>query len=204
MHGYELRKQLTTKLGAFRAAISYGSLYPTLRRLQAAGWITESGPDEAVPAGGHPADDQPPRPGGLQDHRRGQGAVPGTARPGRAGDLRRPRLRHPLRVLLPYRPADPDPDPRGAPAPGGGTPGRTSGCARPGPRSGSTRTRSNFSGTASMRANARSAGWRNSSRPSDPGASRAHPPSGRRQHNAAERPAPTDLSEPTPGDRGGI
>ena len=30
MHGYELRKQLATKLGAFRAAISYGSLYPTL------------------------------------------------------------------------------------------------------------------------------------------------------------------------------
>ncbi len=41
MHGYELRKQLATKLGAFRAAISYGSLYPTLRRLQSAGWITE-------------------------------------------------------------------------------------------------------------------------------------------------------------------
>jgi DNA-binding PadR family transcriptional regulator len=41
MHGYELRKQLTTKIGAFRAAISYGSLYPTLRRLQADGWITE-------------------------------------------------------------------------------------------------------------------------------------------------------------------
>jgi DNA-binding PadR family transcriptional regulator len=41
MHGYELRKQLTTKLGAIRAAISYGSLYPTLRRLQARGWITE-------------------------------------------------------------------------------------------------------------------------------------------------------------------
>lgn len=49
MHGYELRKQLTTKLGAFRAAISYGSLYPTLRRLQAAGWITESA--EAAPDG---------------------------------------------------------------------------------------------------------------------------------------------------------
>ena len=43
MHGYELRKQLTTKLGAFRAAISYGSLYPTLRRLQSAGWIAEGG-----------------------------------------------------------------------------------------------------------------------------------------------------------------
>jgi DNA-binding PadR family transcriptional regulator len=41
MHGYELRKQLITKLGAFRAAISYGSLYPTLRRLQAAGLLTE-------------------------------------------------------------------------------------------------------------------------------------------------------------------
>jgi DNA-binding PadR family transcriptional regulator len=46
MHGYELRKQLTTKLGAFRAAISYGSLYPTLRRLQSLGCITE----EAAPA----------------------------------------------------------------------------------------------------------------------------------------------------------
>jgi DNA-binding PadR family transcriptional regulator len=41
MHGYELRKQLGTTLGSFRAAISYGSLYPTLRQLQAAGWITE-------------------------------------------------------------------------------------------------------------------------------------------------------------------
>jgi len=41
MHGYELRKQLSTKLGAFRAAISYGSLYPTLRRMQTEGWITE-------------------------------------------------------------------------------------------------------------------------------------------------------------------
>jgi DNA-binding PadR family transcriptional regulator len=53
MHGYELRKQLTTKLGAIRAAISYGTLYPTLRRLQAAGLITEEGEtpasDDAVP-----------------------------------------------------------------------------------------------------------------------------------------------------------
>jgi DNA-binding PadR family transcriptional regulator len=50
MHGYELRKQLNTKLGAFRAAISYGSLYPTLRRLQGAGWISEESP-AARPAG---------------------------------------------------------------------------------------------------------------------------------------------------------
>ena len=45
MHGYELRKQLATKVGAFRAAISYGSLYPTLRRLQADGWISEGSPE---------------------------------------------------------------------------------------------------------------------------------------------------------------
>ena len=43
MHGYELRKQLVAKVGAFRAAISYGSLYPTLRRLQTSGYITEGG-----------------------------------------------------------------------------------------------------------------------------------------------------------------
>lgn len=47
MHGYELRKRLTTLLGAFRAAISYGSLYPTLRRMRDAGWITEHAPDPA-------------------------------------------------------------------------------------------------------------------------------------------------------------
>ena len=43
MHGYELRKELATKLGAIRAAISYGTLYPTLKRLHAAGWISEAG-----------------------------------------------------------------------------------------------------------------------------------------------------------------
>lgn len=42
MHGYEIRKELATKLGAIRAAISYGTLYPTLRRLQSAGWIIET------------------------------------------------------------------------------------------------------------------------------------------------------------------
>jgi DNA-binding PadR family transcriptional regulator len=44
MHGYELRKRLSSLLGAFRA-FSYGSLYPTLRRLQGAGWISEEAPD---------------------------------------------------------------------------------------------------------------------------------------------------------------
>ncbi|MDT4943824.1 MAG: hypothetical protein QOH14_557 [Pseudonocardiales bacterium] len=50
MHGYELRKRLATLLGAFRA-FSYGSLYPTLRRLSEAGWISEEAPiDAASPA----------------------------------------------------------------------------------------------------------------------------------------------------------
>lgn len=43
MHGYELRKQLATKLGTIRAAMSYGSLYPTLRRLETSGWIAAAG-----------------------------------------------------------------------------------------------------------------------------------------------------------------
>jgi DNA-binding PadR family transcriptional regulator len=57
MHGYELRKQLATKLGAFRAAVSYGSLYPTLRRLKAAHWITEG--DPAVAESAEPAEIPP-------------------------------------------------------------------------------------------------------------------------------------------------
>ena len=36
MHGYELRKQLNSVLGAFRA-LSYGSLYPCLNELLAGG-----------------------------------------------------------------------------------------------------------------------------------------------------------------------
>ena len=48
MHGYELRKRLTGLLGAFRA-FSYGSLYPTLRRMQSQGLIAE---DDAPTATG--------------------------------------------------------------------------------------------------------------------------------------------------------
>lgn len=44
MHGYELRKRLFDLLGPFRA-FSYGSLYPTLRRLLRAGWIAEESPE---------------------------------------------------------------------------------------------------------------------------------------------------------------
>jgi DNA-binding PadR family transcriptional regulator len=49
MHGYELRKQFHSLLGTFRT-FSYGSLYPTLRRLSEAGWISEEAPLDA-PAG---------------------------------------------------------------------------------------------------------------------------------------------------------
>ncbi len=48
MHGYELRKQITSVLGLFRA-LSYGSLYPCLHELQAAGLIAEEH-DETDPA----------------------------------------------------------------------------------------------------------------------------------------------------------
>jgi DNA-binding PadR family transcriptional regulator len=46
LHGYELRKRLATLLGTFRQ-FSYGSLYPTLRKLSEAGWITEETPELA-------------------------------------------------------------------------------------------------------------------------------------------------------------
>lgn len=50
LHGYELRKRLTTALGIFRA-LSYGSLYPALRTLVASGYISETAP-EPQPLGG--------------------------------------------------------------------------------------------------------------------------------------------------------
>jgi DNA-binding PadR family transcriptional regulator len=62
MHGYELRKQITGVLGLFRA-LSYGSLYPCLHELLAAGLIAEEH-DETRP--GRPA---------------GPGRLNGAARP---------------------------------------------------------------------------------------------------------------------------
>jgi DNA-binding PadR family transcriptional regulator len=44
MHGYELRKQLSGVLGPFRA-LSYGTLYPALKKLVASGWISEADPE---------------------------------------------------------------------------------------------------------------------------------------------------------------
>ncbi len=52
LHGYELRKRLNALLGWGRS-LSYGSLYPCLKDLVAAGWIAEDTPVEepvATPA----------------------------------------------------------------------------------------------------------------------------------------------------------
>lgn len=50
LHGYELRQRLKATLGTFRA-FSYGSLYPTLRGMKAAGWLAEDEGDAEVVAG---------------------------------------------------------------------------------------------------------------------------------------------------------
>jgi DNA-binding PadR family transcriptional regulator len=44
LHGYELRKRVAARMGAFRA-ISFGALYPALKGLTAAGFITETAED---------------------------------------------------------------------------------------------------------------------------------------------------------------
>ena len=55
MHGYELRKQLAQVLGGLRS-ISYGSLYPALRRMHAAGLVStdEPGRHALLPADAPP------------------------------------------------------------------------------------------------------------------------------------------------------
>lgn len=47
MHGYELRKRLNTVLGWGRV-LSYGSLYPALKRMLKAGWIAEQASPETA------------------------------------------------------------------------------------------------------------------------------------------------------------
>ena len=50
LHGYELRKRLDVLIGALRRRISFGSLYPALRDLQARGLISQSDDGASVPA----------------------------------------------------------------------------------------------------------------------------------------------------------
>lgn len=50
LHGYQIRKRLGSELGPFRA-LSYGSLYPCLKRMLASGLIAASDDDAARPGG---------------------------------------------------------------------------------------------------------------------------------------------------------
>jgi DNA-binding PadR family transcriptional regulator len=53
LHGYELRQRLKATLGTFRA-FSYGSLYPTLRRMRDEGLLSATEGDAEVVAGAPP------------------------------------------------------------------------------------------------------------------------------------------------------
>lgn len=51
LHGYELKKRLTESLGSF-SRVSFGSLYPALGRLEAAGAVRAVSADERRPIAG--------------------------------------------------------------------------------------------------------------------------------------------------------
>ena len=147
MHGYELRKRLNLMLGWGRV-LSYGSLYPALKRMLRAG-------SSRRPPRRRPRCTRRPR-----TSTRSPRPAPGV----RAADLRgRPdrvggrQLRHPVRVLLPHRHGDPAARPRGTPYP-------PPGAARPRPvpagagAAKSTATPPSSGATASSRWSARSGG----------------------------------------------
>ena len=50
LHGYELKKRLADALGPL-SSVSFGSLYPALKRLQAAGALEAMEPDPSAPEG---------------------------------------------------------------------------------------------------------------------------------------------------------
>lgn len=79
LHGYELRKRLSLALGTFRA-LSYGSLYPALRKLAHRGLI--------VAADG----DQGPSSDTIDGHDGGQVRPVRGAKPGKAALSRRGRI----------------------------------------------------------------------------------------------------------------
>jgi DNA-binding PadR family transcriptional regulator len=54
LHGYELKKRLTEALGPF-SSVSFGSLYPALARLEAAGAVKAVEARDAVPEIGSPS-----------------------------------------------------------------------------------------------------------------------------------------------------
>ena len=124
MHGYELRKRLNAVLGAFRA-LSYGTLYPCLRRPARPRLDHRGGGDDGLERAARPH--QPAGPDRLRAHRRGQGALP-------VADLRSP-ARRPGRTARSTSTSPSSPAPR--PRCGCGS----SRAAAAGWRSGSTRVR---------------------------------------------------------------
>ena len=124
MHGYELRKQITSVLGLFRA-LSYGSLYPCLHELLAAGLIAEEHDENR--AGpyhrGRPAASRPAGAEGVPADGRRQGTAAGPPRRGRSRGVGRRRVRSSLRVFRADEGRRTAPDPRGAAQPARGAHG---------------------------------------------------------------------------------
>ena len=118
LHGYELRKRLNLLLGWGRV-LSYGSLYPALKRMLRAGWITEVATDVARASRGGQRIVYQITPAGQEYF----GARDDRRRSDRVGGR---QLRHAVRVLLAHRHRDPAAHPRGSPYP-------AAGAARPGP-----------------------------------------------------------------------
>src|SRR4051794_41920729 len=83
-HGYELRKRLSVRLGGLRV-ISYGSLYPALRRLTRAGLIAEETGPPAEGTWSRRGRRGLPTPGGGEG---GVAGVPPGAGPPGVGDRR--------------------------------------------------------------------------------------------------------------------
>ena len=120
LHGYELKKRLTDTFGPF-SRVSFGSLYPALRRLEEAGAVNvaEGGSSGApIPTTGSLGGElaafrarratgsrDGPGPEGLRHHATGRGAVRGAA--GRRGRFAGGRPAFNLRLAFArYLPAD--------------------------------------------------------------------------------------------------
>ncbi len=115
LHGYELKKRLSETLGSLWG-ISYGSLYPALRRLERTGPSRASTPASPAsrspppvrstatsrrPAGAR-ARSEPAHPQGVPHHRARRGPLRGAA-PRRRRRRRRTHLRPEARALPPPR-----------------------------------------------------------------------------------------------------
>ena len=200
MHGYELRKRLSAVLGTFHA-ISYGSLYPCLKDLEARGLIVEDGEAarrgrrrcRASAAGSSTA--SPPRARSTsRASRRGRARTRGRTSASASGSRS-------SAAPTPRRPAA---HPRGSPPPARGAARRAAQRRWPAPASGSTATPSSCSSTASSASSARSAGSTSSSRASasSPPARPRTPPPRRGTRRPPPRPGPGTTRPPTVFERG--